>query len=252
MVFLKQEEQTVYTISHNKRLPVSLTSLLVLPLVLSSLASTDPVPTLSDVEHVFAEQTIRGTDSSLQILLNRISDCRDVMPQRQVAILEERIVERAFGLRAQTKDGGLGELELVLWKAANLKCCTTNTFAVMAIANYLGNVRPVEESTCKAEFEEARKLDAQCSLETDSNCVRSPIERSIPSSPRLRACYLKWRDIRNRNMQIRKHRKFVCSSIEPAVRELLSQLSDRERQTFVSEFTKRAHLSMSEKTILGM
>ena len=242
----------MYTISHNKRLPVRLTNLLVLPLMFSCVASTEPIPTMSDVEQVFAEKTIREIDNHLRILLNRISDCRKVMTQRQVAMLEKQIVERTFGLRVQAKDGGFEELELVLWKASALKCCATNTVVAMAVASYLGDVRPVEESICKVEFEEARKLDSQLPLGVASNCVRSPIERSIPSSPHLKVCYLKWRDIRNRNAQIRKHRKFVCSAIEPAIRELLSQLSDLERRIFVSEFTRRADLSMSEKSILGM
>ena len=90
------------------------------------------------------------------------------------------------GLRIQSKDGDYGDLELVLWKASNLKCCATNASVIMAVASYLGDKRLVDESTCAAEFEEARKLDANLPPDTCGKYVHSPIERSVPSSPHLK------------------------------------------------------------------
>ena len=221
-------------------------------LTFSNAAAAETFPSLSDVEQVFAEGNAKDMDCNLRKLLNRIDNCRDAMTRDHVAALEEMIVKRAFGLRIPPKDEDYGEVELILWKASNLKCCTTNTVAILAVASYLGDKRLVDESTCAAEFEEARKLDANLPPDACGKYVHSPIERSIPSSPHLKACHLKWYKIRNKNTQIRKHRKFVCSIIEPALKELLTHLDKQARETFMSEFIRQADLSPSERILLGM
>lgn len=236
--------------SHSRFLPVCLSQLLLLTFPNATVAES--LPSLLDVEQVFAGESVRDMDGNLRKLLDRIASCREAMTYDHVATLEEMIVRRAFGLRIPPKDEDYGELELILWKASNLKCCATNTVVMMAVASYLGDTRLSDESTCAAEFEEARKLDANLPPDTYGKYVRSPIERSVPSSPHLKACHLKWREIRNKNTQIRKHRKFVCSIIEPALKELLTHLDKQARGTFVSEFIRRAGLSPDEKKLLGI
>ncbi len=236
--------------SRSRFLPVCLSQLLLLTCPTAAFAET--FPSFSDVEQVFAGGTVKDMDCNLRKLLNRIASCRDAVPHDHVAALEEMIAKRAFGLRISPKDEDYGEVELILWKAANLKCCTTNTSVMMVVASYLGDKRLVNESACKVEFEEARKLDTNLPPDAYGKCARLPIERSVPNSPHLKACYLKWREIRNKNTQIRKHRKFVCSIIEPVLKELLTHLNKREREAFVSEFIRRADLSSSEKTLLGI
>ena len=238
--------------SRSKRLSMWLSQLLMSLLAFSPAVGAETLPSLADVGQVFAGNDIKDMDVNLRRLLDRMSDCRGVMAQSHIAALEEQIVKRAFGLRIQSKDGDYGDLELVLWKASNLKCCATNASVIMAVASYLGDTRLVDESVCKVEFEEARILDERLSDDAYGKCARPPIERSIPNSSNLKACHLKWHEIRNRNTQIRKHRKFVCSIIEPAIRELLTHLDKQKKEAFISEFMQQAELSSSEKTLLGM